>query len=100
MKENCVRKKLSCRGSFVGSRYVQRDLYSAFLLKNSNDTGTAADRQKCIDIFPMFLITHDARMDAFLAENKKYPSSFGLRSYEYHKYNCWSYKRVRQDPAA
>lgn len=86
--DDYVRKKLSCRGSFVGSRYVQRDLYSAFLLKNSNDTGTAADRQKCIDIFPMFLITHDARMDAFLAENKKYPSSFGLRSYEYHKYNC------------
>lgn len=45
MKENCVRKKLSCRGSFVGIRYVQRDLYSAFLLKISNDAGTAADRQ-------------------------------------------------------
>ena len=41
--DDYVRKKLSCRGSFVGSRYVQRDLYSAFLLKNSNDTGTAAE---------------------------------------------------------
>ena len=86
--DDYVRKKHSCRGSFVGSRYVQRDLYSAFLLKNSNDTGTAADRQKCIDIFPMFLITHNACMDALLAENKKYPSSFGLRSYKYHKRNC------------
>ena len=86
--DDYVRKKLSCRGSFVGSRYVQRDLYSAFLLKNSNDTGTAADRQKCIDTFPMFLITHNACMDALLAENKKYPSSFGLRSYEYHKCHC------------
>ena len=86
--DDYVRKKLSCRGSFVGSRYVQRDLYSAFLLKNSNDTGTAADRQKCIDTFPMFLITHNACMDAPLAENKKYPSSFGLRSYKYHKRNC------------
>ena len=86
--DDYVRKKLSCRGSFVGSRYVQRDLYSAFLLKNSNDTGTAADRQKCIDTFPMFLITHDACMDIFLAENKKYPSSFGLRSYERYKCNC------------
>lgn len=86
--DDYVRKKLSCRGSFVGSRYVQRDLYSAFLLKNSNDTGTAADRQKCIDTFRMFLITHNACMDALLAENKKYPSSFGLRSYKYHKRNC------------
>lgn len=86
--DDYVRKKLSCRGSFVGSRYVQRDLYSAFLLKNSNDTGTAADRQKCIDTFPMFLITHNACMDALLAENKKYPSSFGLRSYERYKCNC------------
>lgn len=86
--DDYVRKKLSCRGSFVGSRYVQRDLYSAFLLKNSNDTGTAVDRQKCIDTFPMFLITHNACMDALLAENKKYPSSFGLRSYKYHKRNC------------
>ena len=83
--DDYVRKKLSCRGRFVGGHYIQRDLYSAFLLKNSNDAGTAADRQKCIDTFPMFLITHDACMDALLAENKKYPSSFGLRSYEYHK---------------
>lgn len=86
--DDYVRKKLSCRGSFVGGHYVQRDLYSTFLLRNSNDTGTAADRQKCTDSFPTFLMTHDACMDAFLAENKKYPSSFGLRSYEYHKCNC------------
>ena len=86
--DDYVRKKLSCRGSFVGGHYVQRDLYSAFLLRNSNDMGTAADRQKCTDSFPMFLITHDACMDALLAENKKYPSSFGLRSYKYHKCNC------------
>lgn len=86
--DDYVRKKLSCRGSFVDGRYVQRDLYSAFLLKNSNDAGTAADRQKCIDTFPMFLITHDACMDALLAENKKYPSSFGLRSYKRYKCNC------------
>ena len=83
-----VRKKLSCRGSIVGGHYVQRDLYSAFLLRNSNDTGTAADRQKCIDSFPMFLMTHDACMDTLLAENKKYSSSFGLRSYERYKCNC------------
>lgn len=86
--DDYVRKKLSCRGSFIGDHYIQRDLYSAFLLMNSNATGTAADRQKCIDAFPMFLITHDACMDALLAENKKYPSSFGLRSYERYKCNC------------
>lgn len=86
--DDYVRKKLSCRGSFVGGRYVQRDLYSAFLLKNSNDTGTAADRQKCINTFPTFLITHNACMDTLLADNKKYPSSFGLRSYERYKCNC------------
>ena len=86
--DDYVRKKLSCRGNFIDGHYIQRDLYSAFLLKNSNDTGTAADRQKCIDAFPMFLITHDACMDTLLAENKKYPSSFGLWSYEFHKCNC------------
>lgn len=86
--DDYVRKKLSCRGSFVDGRYVQRDLYSAFLLRNSNDTGTAADRQKCIDVFPTFLMTHDACMAALLAENKKYPSSFGLLSYK--RYKCHS----------
>ena len=86
--DDYVRKKLSCRGSFIGDHYIQRDLYSAFLLMNSNATGTAADRQKYIDTFPMFLITHDACMDTLLAENKKYPSSFGLWSYEFHKCNC------------
>lgn len=86
--DDYVRKKLSCRGSFIGDHYIQRDLYSAFLLMNSNATGTATDRQKYIDTFPMFLITHDACMDTLLAENKKYPSSFGLWSYEFHKCNC------------
>ena len=86
--DDYVRKKLSCWGSFIGDHYIQRDLYSAFLLMNSNATGTATDRQKYIDTFPMFLITHDACMDTLLAENKKYPSSFGLWSYEFHKCNC------------
>ena len=86
--DDYVRKKLSCLGSFIGDHYIQRDLYSAFLLMNSNATGTATDRQKYIDTFPMFLITHDACMDTLLAENKKYPSSFGLWSYEFHKCNC------------
>ena len=39
----------------IGGHEVQRDLYSAFLIRNSNGTYDHPDRQRCIDGFDAFL---------------------------------------------
>ena len=42
---------LSQRSKVIGGHKVQRDLYSAFLLRNSNDTYDCPDRMRCTDSF-------------------------------------------------
>ena len=46
---------LSQRSKMIGGHEVQRDLYSAFLIRNSNGTYDHPDRQRCIDGFDAFL---------------------------------------------
>ena len=46
---------LSERGKYIDNTKVQRDLYSAFLLKNSNESLDHPDREKCIMDFPAFV---------------------------------------------
>ena len=46
---------LSQRSKMIGGHEVQRDLYSAFLIRNSNDTYNHPDRLKCIGNFDIFL---------------------------------------------
>ena len=55
---------LSTRSKIVGKSEVQRDLYSAFLLKNSNSELTSADRDKCIKTFDSFV----KRQNALISE--------------------------------
>lgn len=38
---------------------IQRDLYSAFLLRNSNKAGTKTNRKMCIQTFGTFQVSHD-----------------------------------------
>ena len=46
---------LNEREKYIDGNYVQRDLYSAFLIKNTNNTLTKPDRDKCIYEFETFL---------------------------------------------
>lgn len=50
---------LSQRSKIIGGHEVQRDLYSAFLIRNSNDTYDHPDRLRCIDRFDSFLDLQD-----------------------------------------
>ncbi len=50
-----VKHRLSERDKLIGGHKVQRDLYSAFLLKNSNMKLDKPDRDKCIYGFEKFL---------------------------------------------
>lgn len=73
------KKKLSQRWANVGSGVIQRDLYSAFLLMNSNEEGTSADRMRCIKTYRNFKKQHDALI-IDLENSKQYlPQSFGIK---------------------
>ncbi len=53
------KKPLSARWTDVGGDRIQRDLYSAFLLRNSNKSGTAPDRKFCQRAYGPFKKKHD-----------------------------------------
>ena len=75
-----VKKKLSKRWNyFPDGTKVQRDTYSAFLLMNSSNDLTHADRDLCFKTFDTFKQQHDILMYKLTTSNKKYPSSFGIK---------------------
>ena len=53
--DDYIKPKLSERDKLIDGHKVQRDLYSAFLLKNSNSELSKPDRDKCIYGFNRFL---------------------------------------------
>ena len=73
-----VKKKLSRRHHAINGRWIQRDLYSAFLLMNSADTLDHADRERCFETFDTFLRAHDACISIICNTKKKILRSFGL----------------------
>lgn len=73
------KKKLSRRYHTVKGVWVQRDLYSAFLLKNADGTLTHADRTLCLQTYALFQQLHDACILALKTSNRKLPSSFGIQ---------------------
>lgn len=55
VEDNYKKAELKDRSKYVGGYKVQRDLYSAYLLKNSNTKFDKPDREKCIYGFENFL---------------------------------------------
>ena len=77
--DDYVKKKLNHRYTMIDNNKIQRDLYSAFLIMNSNDKNTASDRDKCLETFNNFKILHNICINSLLTQNHKYPSSMGLK---------------------
>ena len=73
------KKTLSERWALIGEDKIQRDLYSAFLLMNSNADGTSADRELCIKTYQDFKQKHDQLIERLKQSNEPFPKSFGLR---------------------
>lgn len=78
--DDYVKKKLSQRGQYINGIWIQRDLYSAFLLMNSDKDRSHADRDKCIAAFESFMTNHNKCINDLKSCNKKLPSSFGIRT--------------------
>ena len=77
--DSYVKKKLSQRWTYVTNNIdIQRDLYSAFLLMNSNDDLQSTNRDKCIATFDSFKNKHDILIQQLSTSTYKLPSSFGI----------------------
>ena len=53
--DKCIKCELKDRGKIIGGKAVQRDLYSAFLIRNTDGTLEHPDRDKCIKGFDDFV---------------------------------------------
>lgn len=77
--DDYYKKKLSKRWNNNMNGYkIQRDLYSAFLLMNSNDTYTHADRKKCLATFEEFVKQHNICIAELSTRQTKLPKCMGL----------------------
>lgn len=56
VSDTFIKVPLSQRQKEIGGSMVQRDLYSAWLLKNADNTLKHADRTKCMEGFERFLL--------------------------------------------
>ena len=75
-----IKVSLNSRSKLVGTDKVQRDLYSAFLLYCAKDE-TTIDRNKCFDMFPLFLNFQGACINKLLSSDEHTLYSFGLKDF-------------------
>ena len=73
-----TKKDLSQRWNILGKDKIQRDLYSAFLIKNTNSDLTKADREKCNAEYPQFKKLHDKEIKRLQTSNVKRLQSLGI----------------------
>lgn len=57
--EQCKKKKLSQRWNYLNGAKVQRDMYSAFLIKHVDDDLKTINKHDCDNDFEQFLLMHD-----------------------------------------
>lgn len=59
IEDEYTKKALNERWNTLNDEKVQRDLYSAFLIMNTDDTLSKIDRDQCIDTYQNFKALHD-----------------------------------------
>lgn len=72
-----TKKPLSQRWNDFDGFRIQRDLYSAFLIMNTNNDLDGFDINKCNERFDNFKLLHDAEVER-LSKNKNNPKCMGL----------------------
>ena len=63
------KSKLSERFKTIQNQKVQRDLYSAFLIKNADDSLNQTNRTKCNISFDKFIVLQNLEIE-FMKQNK------------------------------
>lgn len=77
IEDTYVKKPLSQRWNYLEDETIQRDLYSAFLIMNTNDELDLVDREKCLDTFDNFKELHEKEINRLKLANPKI-SSMGI----------------------
>ena len=78
--DDYIKKKLSQRGQQINGIWIQRDLYSAFLLMNAAKDLSHADRERCFATYENFVRNHNKCIENLKYSNEKLPSSFGIQA--------------------
>lgn len=77
-----VKKKLSRRYNTIHGIWIQRDLYSAFLLKNAMPDRKHTDRTLCLETYEAFKHLHDKCIETikvtYQQQHRRMPGSFGI----------------------
>lgn len=76
--DDYIKPELSERDKLIDGYKVQRDLYSAFLLKNSNNELSKPDRDKCIYGFDRFLELQNNLITEMKTNNISMKQCFGF----------------------
>ncbi len=71
---------LSTRSKFIAGHRVQRDLYSAYLIRNARSPDEI-DREKCIAGFKRFIKQHDDCIRQLVLSSEYKLSTFGLKDF-------------------
>lgn len=72
------KKTLNNRWNVIQGEKVQRDLYSAFLLMNSNSSLDDTNRTKCVSTYGSFKNNHDNCIEQLKNSHTKLVKSFGI----------------------
>ena len=78
IEDTYIPKKLYDRSTIIDNNWIQRDLYSAFLLMNSKEDLLTTDRDKCLKTFNTFLILHNNLINEIKQSGINRPSCFGF----------------------
>lgn len=76
--DECVKVPLSQRFKLIENDSVQRDLYSAFLIKNADSTFEHPDRDKCIYEFESFVAVHNETINYMKGSKISMKQCFGF----------------------
>ena len=74
-----IKKTLNQRWDYVDKYKIQRDLYSAFLLMNSQKNLETTNRKQCLKTFDNFRKLHDSEVERLKNDIYKLPKSFGIK---------------------
>lgn len=78
-EDTYTKKNLNNRWNLIDKDYIQRDLYSSFLLMNSKSNLKEVDKSLCDLTYEDFKIKHNELIDKMERDSIKYPNSFGIK---------------------
>lgn len=79
VEDKYIKKSLNQRWNKINGEYVQRDLYSSFLIMNSKDDLKECDKSLCDKTYEEFKIMHNKLIEAMKIDDIKYPNSLGIK---------------------